>query len=206
MTSFSEKGVTAVDNPFPVELLAFTAQPIGKQRVELNWLTATELNAKSFEVERLDQEYKPITIGSLPASGTSTQPKSYSFVDNNALPGTSYYRLRQVDQNGSSNYSRLVEVTVSDTWEPQQVVLYPNPVVEGQPIELNLPATKTDQYTIRVLNLAGQTIHSQDLAIQPRPSGRMLINIPTTQWAPGVYYIHVRGHHSWSSLSRVVVR
>jgi hypothetical protein len=114
--------------------------------------------------------------------------------------------LRQVDQNGSSNYSRLVEVTVSENWEPQQVVVYPNPVAEGQPVELNLPATQTDRYSIRALNLAGQTVYTQELNITSAPSGRTLITLPTTKWTPGTYHIHVRGHHGWSSLSRVIVR
>jgi hypothetical protein len=93
----------------PVEITSFTATVNGKS-VILNWSTATELNNQGFEIERSEDNISFNKIGFVPGFGTTTEPKIYSYSDQSVNNGTYYYRLKQVDYDGSFEYSNVVEV------------------------------------------------------------------------------------------------
>jgi hypothetical protein len=95
--------------PNPVELTAFSAH-VKQDRAILRWHTATELNNFGFEVQRSSDGDTWRMIGFVPGSGTSASPRSYSFEDA-VLPAASSlrYRLRQIDRDGSFEYSPIVE-------------------------------------------------------------------------------------------------
>lgn len=111
----------------PVELTSFTASINGNE-VVLKWVTATETNNYGFEVERSQIEGSWQNIGFVAGSGTSTEIRTYSFVDPELTPGIYYYRIRQIDINGSFTYynlSSVVEISTPDVFELAQN--YPNP-------------------------------------------------------------------------------
>ncbi len=112
----------ATSNPLPVELSSLTA---AKQfdNILINWQTATEINTSYFNVQKSNNGSVFNTIGNVKAKGNS----SYSFTDANvnSLSATNYYRLEIVDNDGSRNYSKIVEVnTVLNNNKP---IIYPNP-------------------------------------------------------------------------------
>ena len=110
----------------PVELINFTALSEGNQ-VRLSWTTATEKNNKGFEIERKQAETEWVKIGFLEGHGTITQPKEYSFIDNDPVKGKSYYRLRQIDYDGTTKTYEAAEVSY---WKAIRYELgqnYPNP-------------------------------------------------------------------------------
>ncbi|KUG09048.1 hypothetical protein ASU33_19685 [Solirubrum puertoriconensis] len=127
ITSFSVWTLGNAANPLPVELTAFTATPIGTT-VRLDWATATERNSAAFVVERsLDgQAFAP--LGTVPAAGNSSSLRRYGWVDGPDLPGAAvlYYRLRQVDLDGTLNYSPVRAVTQAGL-ATSRLVLTPNP-------------------------------------------------------------------------------
>lgn len=95
--------------PNPVELTAFTAHAL-QEVVRLRWRTATELNNFGFEVERCQPNSAWETIGFISGYGTVFSPRSYEFLD--ARPPRAEvlrYRLRQIDRDGSHEYSPVVE-------------------------------------------------------------------------------------------------
>jgi N-acetylneuraminic acid mutarotase len=110
----------------PVELSSFTASANGKN-ITLNWSTATETNNYGFEIERSREEKEFYTIGFVNGKGTTTQNQSYTFTDNSLNSGKYYYRLKQIDYDGSYEYSDVVEVE----WRSFDSYLleqnYPNP-------------------------------------------------------------------------------
>ena len=114
----------------PVELTSFTASVV-EGNVVLNWITATELNNSGFEIERQktkdekSEEWE--SIGFVNGNGTSTSVHSYSFVDKNTNEGKSYYRLKQIDFDGSFDYSKTVEVDLSLPTIFSLEQNYPNP-------------------------------------------------------------------------------
>ena len=117
------------DNPLPVELLAFTAEAEGPA-ARLRWTTVSEKNSARFEVERSVNGKQFERIGEEPAQGTKASPTSYTFLDTPTLlpscPHTLYYRLRQVDLDGTASYSpmRAVQLTPSPL---HPFTVYPNP-------------------------------------------------------------------------------
>ncbi len=111
----------------PVELLSFDAKA-REEHVDVLWSTATELNSSHFMVQRSADTEHFEDIGRIAAAGQSVNSIDYGFVDPNPLPGISYYRLEQVDLDGSKKYSNMVPVVFG----PGQrgIELYPNPAVD----------------------------------------------------------------------------
>ena len=116
----------------PVELTSFTAIVVNNG-VQLNWITATELNNYGFEYERsCHTEQSPSLtdwekIGFINGNGTTSESHSYSFVDNGLSAGKYLYRLRQIDFDGSSTYSNEIEVDLSLPISFKLEQNYPNP-------------------------------------------------------------------------------
>jgi hypothetical protein len=97
------------ENPLPVTLLRFDAVPDGNT-VACSWITLTERNSEHFTVQRSANGQDFVDLGRVEAAGDSWIAISYGFVDDAPLRGTSYYRLKQVDLDGTSTYSNVVAV------------------------------------------------------------------------------------------------
>jgi hypothetical protein len=113
----------APGNPLPVQLVNFTAQLAGPQTVHLAWATASEVNSAYFQIERSTDGMSFVTLGKVAAAGTAASTRSYLFQDTNPPAGTLYYRLRQVDLDGTFSYSPVRTVILRATG----LSLYPNP-------------------------------------------------------------------------------
>lgn len=95
--------------PLPVELIAF-AGVCDHGTARLSWSTATESNNDRFDLQRSEDLVTWRTVGSLAGAGASQQRIDYQLEDQEALVGTAYYRLRQVDNDGSSTLSNVIAV------------------------------------------------------------------------------------------------
>ena len=127
--NFGAKFAVSVQNIIPVELTSFTAL-ISNKGVKLTWITATELNNRGFYIERANSKTSAIweTINFIKGAGSTTVTQNYFAADNTPLSGTSYYRLKQVDYDGSFTHSNAAEVINNNVIE--NFVLeqnYPNP-------------------------------------------------------------------------------
>ncbi|WP_324675530.1 T9SS type A sorting domain-containing protein [Hymenobacter sp. GOD-10R] len=170
--------------PLPVELTAFTATAKGNDAV-LAWSTASEKANDHFEVERSLDGITFVAAGTVKGQGTSTTAHEYSLLDARAarLGQKIYYRLKQVDTDGTVAYSPVR--TVAFVTEPAQVnvSLYPNPTTAEAHLDLSTLPTGT--YTVSLVDLSGRTIATQVvdgglvhvLHVQHLPSGAYLILI-----------------------------
>jgi photosystem II stability/assembly factor-like uncharacterized protein len=151
----------------PVELVSFTAK-IQNGSVLLNWQTETETNNRGFEIERL-QDYKITrlqnsptgktgweTIGFLEGNGTTTLTHSYSYTDKNVIPGKYYYRLKQIDFNGSYDYNKEIEVDVTAPTEFSLEQNYPNPFNPATKIKFKL--ADDSKVSLKVFDVLGREI------------------------------------------------
>ncbi len=102
------------DNIIPVQLISFSAQQLGND-VKLNWSTVTETNNEGFEIQKKksevrSQESEWVKIGFVPGFGTTTEVYQYYFIDESVQPGNYQYRLKQIDFDGTFEYSNIIEV------------------------------------------------------------------------------------------------
>jgi len=120
--------VVEISSPIvPVELVSFNYE-LYNGSVKLDWITATEVNNRGFEILRFEQsDNNWATIGFVPGFGTTTEPKSYAFTDENISSGFYSYRLKQVDFNGQYEYSEIIEVEVLSPNKFSLEQNYPNP-------------------------------------------------------------------------------
>jgi hypothetical protein len=144
---------TGLANPLPIELISFTAVDEGPT-VRTDWSTAVEVNNDHFEVERSQDGVMFEAIGSIEGAGNSQSTNYYSFMDEQPLSGTSYYRLKQVDTDGTFTYGPVAAVVRSNGIADLNI--WPNPV-EG---EMNFTASG-DVEAIRLHDAAGRLIEEQ---------------------------------------------
>lgn len=139
----------------PVEFTSFTSTVDGSS-VILNWSTAAELNNFGFEVQRLVAGSEFVTVGFVNGNGTTTEAKTYSFVDANLASGNYTYRLKQVDFNGTFAYSDKINAEVK---APDQFGLaqnYPNPFNPNTRIDFSLAVDS--KVSLKVFNVLGQEV------------------------------------------------
>ncbi|NCS87978.1 MAG: hypothetical protein AUK34_00045 [Ignavibacteria bacterium CG2_30_36_16] len=170
--------------PTPVELVSFTAS-LNNNSVELKWTTASEKNNFGFEIEKAVQGKEDwVTVGFIKGKGTTTHPQVYNFIDEQMSPGNFYYRLRQVDLDGSFNYSNVVEVNFNAPSEFKLKQNYPNPFNPGTIISFQLP--ENTHVKLTVFNLLGQKIIV--LADQVMEEGEHQIKFSAGSSLPGGIY------------------
>ena len=176
-----------VDFSIPVELISFVANQQEK-KVVLNWRTATETNNSHFEVERKfkNQEWEKLDI--VAGAGTITEFRNYFYEDNfESLPynGTVLYRLKQVDYNGTFEYSAIVAVEIE--FIPNDISIsqnYPNPFNPITTIKywLNVEAN----VKISIYNSLGQEVDEIFNNIQS--AGNYSVNWNAESFASGIYF------------------
>lgn len=152
-------GFYKLNSPFfiPVELTSFTASVINNN-VVLNWSTATELNNQGFNVEMSRDNQTFNTIAFVPGYGTTSEQKNYSYTVEEKLSTKTYFRLKQVDYDGTFEYSNSVEV---DAITPDNFYLsqnHPNPFNPSTKISYSIPS---DNFvTLKVFDMLGKEVIS----------------------------------------------
>jgi hypothetical protein len=143
----NEATAYVADEYVPVELLSFTSSTVDND-ITLRWTTATEINNLGFEIER-EQVFSPQssvnngewqTIGFIPGHGTTSEKQSYSFKDENLISGKYQYRLKQIDFDGSFEYSNTIEVEITAPLEFSLEQNYPNPFNPTTKIRYTIPS------------------------------------------------------------------
>jgi hypothetical protein len=172
--------------PLPVELTEFVVSAVDADAV-LTWRTALEKNNARFEVERSATGLGFMRVGEVAGQGNSSQPHAYTFRDAAAarFGTTVYYRLRQVDHDGTAAYSPVRVVTFGQTKPEARVLLYPNPASAS--VVCSLALLPAGSYTVTVLSLTGQQLLASEA------QGGQEVELGIASLPVGVYLVRIQG-------------
>jgi hypothetical protein len=179
----TQLGVLTVSNtsaPLPVELVSFTAQAQGTNAL-LRWATASEKNNDHFEVEASADGRTFQRVGQVAGHGSSTQAQDYQFVDPaiaHYAASLVYYRLRQVDLDGTARYAPVRTVAVPTV---AGLALFPNPTTQATTLTGAAPGAP-----VTVLDAVGRLV----LNAQTDGTGSAALVLPAGL-AKGVYLVRV---------------
>lgn len=174
--------------PNPVELTSFTAH-VKDQTTLLRWRTATELNNFGFEIERSTEGSAWEMIGFVPGAGTSSSPRSYDHADRD-LPraGTIRYRLRQVDRDGSFEYSPIVQVYPGLSSVQGITGSFPSPARSRTTV--NYTVTTPGSISLALHDLAGREV--MRVAENNVEAGAYSAMLDVQALPRGMYFLHMR--------------
>lgn len=167
----------------PVELLSLQAETRGPM-IDVTWATASESNSDHFKVQRSADNVHFETIGLVAAAGHSQQRIDYLFVDKQPMVGANYYRLDQVDLDGTSELTHtVVAVFGRDGLVP---LLFPNPAHDVLHVAFDTPV---DGYTLLyVRDALGRVVEGPEVLLE---RGQRTVDLPTGALAPGFYTLRV---------------
>jgi hypothetical protein len=187
VSEFSEFWLHAssANSPLPIELISFTAT-VKDAFVELNWITATEINNDYFNVERSADGINFNSIGKVDGAGNSSQILDYAVVDDTPLNGISYYRLRQTDYDGKSSYSEL-EVVEFNSMIGFNFKIYPNPN-NGEGFSVKINKSKSFKLFVVMYDMLGKELYSKVIITSDSHEDVYAIE-PSQKLKPGVYLV-----------------
>ncbi len=159
VTAFSPWTLSGNNSTLPVELLYFTASVEG-EKVNLSWMTSSEINNDYFAIERTRDGISFETIAIIDGAGNSTQPLLYLETDTEPFGGISYYRLKQVDFNGAHSYSSIVAVEVEQ--KTFDVAVFPNPATEQ--FRISARGEMCAEMSVVITDIAGRKCFSSTMS------------------------------------------
>jgi carboxypeptidase T len=166
----------------PVELVSFSVSS-DEQGRNLSWTTASETNNLGFEVEKSLNKNEWSLLGFVSGKGTTTETTNYSFIDNSSSEWKVYYRLKQIDYDGSYTYSGIVE-SEGLLLEYSLMQNYPNPFNPLTIIEFAIP--KEEKVSLKVFDIQGA--EAAVLLNETKAAGKYKISFDATSLTSGVYF------------------
>jgi hypothetical protein len=174
----------------PVHLLTLNARLNNNDGV-LNWITSSEVNTASFEIERSADARTYKRVGSINAAGNTSSVTDYQFTDPNITllhAKAVYYRLKMVDQDGSFSYSSIVVLNINS--KDAVVVLYPNPAQNF--LTMMISTRHREKIRYNIADATGRIVKAGTQSLQ---SGSNNITVSLTELSSGVYTIVIEGNN-----------
>ena len=174
---FSQAGV------LPVTYTSVTARQKGKD-IEVNWKVEEQLNIQRYEIEKSTDGSNFVKVTTQAVTGAATS--AYNWIDVNAVTGNNYYRIRNIDRDGSYAFSKVVTVNMGNT--QGEIAVYPNPVTEGV-INVQLTNLPAGTYAAQLISATGQVLLVKEIK-HPGGSGSQKIRLHN-ETAKGSYQLKI---------------
>ena len=193
----------------PVELVSFNGKYNGS-KVELTWETATEINNYGFDIQRRKTGWlagEGITqtewekIGFVKGNGTTTKQNSYLFIDNNVETCKYYYRLKQIDYDGSFEYSNEIEVDINFPSEFSLSQNFPNPFNPETNINYSIP--EETNVTIKLYDVIGREV--KVLVNERKQPGKYTIKFKGGEISSGVYFYRLTTISGYTAVKKLII-
>jgi hypothetical protein len=145
----------------PVTMVSFTAK-MQNQAAVLRWTTAAESHNQGFEIQRRvnNMNFEPIGFVNAQGEGTSARNQDYTFTDSQMQAGANYYRLKQLDMDGTFTFSRIVNL---DRHSGDEARVYPMPVADVLHVEYN--ALENEDLQVTLLSPSGTVQYSKSFKV-----------------------------------------
>ena len=188
----------------PVDFISFNTIYAGGDKVNLNWETANETNSNYFEVERSFDGKTFMRIIVMAASGKGNKPTFYSTYDvTSESDGVVYYRIKEVDFDGSFKYSKVNAVKITSNLDYVNNI-YPNPIRGNQTLHISYIAATNGKLNIELYNSNGKKMNG---AIPEAATGENDINFKLNQSiTPGIYFLTISKGNEKISQTRLSVQ
>ncbi len=194
MSVYTRPAAATIIAPLPVELTTFTGAVDARNLATLKWTTATEQNTAYFALERSADGTSYTEVGQVAAASISNKPLSYQWLDKQPLQAVTYYRLRQVDQDGTTHYSQVITLLpAAATNSMKSVDVYPNPSV-GQTIQLLVQGYTREPLHLYLTDALGHTVMTQ--TITPADTRYLTPLCLPNNIASGTYILTLAGSSS----------
>ncbi|HSL88771.1 MAG TPA: T9SS type A sorting domain-containing protein [Ignavibacteriaceae bacterium] len=199
----TQSGIYVFTGELPVELISFTYK-VYENNVILNWSTASELNNHGFEIQKKYFSGDWFTIGFKEGKGTSTNQSDYSYTDDisNINNSNLFYRLKQIDFDGTVSYSNTIEVDISGPKEFALYQNYPNPFNPVTTIKFALPFRTNS--TINVYNTLGEKI--SEIFKGEMESGYHEVQFNATGLSSGIYFYKIESENFNSTKKMILMK
>jgi hypothetical protein len=190
----------------PVEHLSFSANVDGNT-VSLLWRTTSETNNQGFEIERLkDSKIEKLkdwkNIGFVNGQGTTTEPQTYSFVDENLTAGRYQYRLKQIDYDGTFKYSNEIEVEIGNPINFALEQNYPNPFNPVTTIKFAIPIS--GNINLSIFNSIGEKVET--LYNGFLESGFYKLDWNANKYSSGIYFYRLDAENFHSVKKMILLK
>jgi hypothetical protein len=186
----------------PVELISFTGVLNG-ERIDLNWRTETEVNNYGFEIERSKDKTDWRTIGFVEGNGNSNSPKRYNFTDSDiSKSGSYFYRLKQIDSDGTFEYSEVIDVEVNIPVSFMLSQNYPNPFNPETKIDYTMP--QKQQVNLRIYSALGEMV--KELVNEQQEAGSYSVTFDASNLPSGAYIYRLQTSEFVKNMKMLLIK
>ncbi|HRN26562.1 MAG: T9SS type A sorting domain-containing protein [Ignavibacteriaceae bacterium] len=185
----------------PVELVSFAAE-LNNNNVLLSWVTASEINNQGFQIERRETKNEEwINIGFVNGKVTTTEPQAYTFVDKNLETGKYQYRLKQIDFDGTYEYTNTIEVEINSPTKFSLEQNYPNPFNPETNIDYMLPIETI--VNISLYDITGRMI--KELVNEKKQPGYYTVKLKGDELSSGIYFYRLFTTSGYAAVKKISV-
>lgn len=183
-------------SPLPVNLLFFSGKP-NNGKVMLTWSTHSEINNSHFIIEKSSSGKEFSFLAKVNGNGTTSQQQWYFTEDREPFTPVTFYRLTQVDFDGTYRQSKVISVTLSLP-ESFTVTLSPNPAQSET--WLSVVSAEESELEIHITDIHGRTVYNEIRNVQ---EGMNSFRIETDRWDAGIYFVTTRNGYTVKSTKLV---
>jgi predicted esterase len=187
---------SAANGPLPVDLESYGVQ-LSNGKVYVRWSTTTEENSGQFSVDRAGNSQQFTSMATIAAAGNSGTLKTYEWIDENPLPGLSYYRLTQTDRDGAQQIFQVRKI-LNQQQGNRTAIVSPNPFGEELTVFMNVDKIQKVGFTL--VDMSGRVIKTMNAVYN---EGTAEVKIDATKLQRGVYFLKIEGEF-FTETQRVV--
>ncbi|MDP3149199.1 MAG: YCF48-related protein [Ignavibacteria bacterium] len=185
----------------PVELILFEGK-VENNKIVLFWGTATELNNQGFYIEKSFDKKNWFDIGFIEGKGTTVELSYYSFTDNEIASNVHFYRLKQVDYDGSYEYSKIIEISLTLKLSSFHLFQnYPNPYNSSTIITYQIP--QKSFVNISLYDIKGEKII--ELLNEEKEKGLFKTALENNQLTSGIYFVRMITSTGFSEITKITL-